>query len=507
MPATEMHKTLLLAVLLGGAAVAQELPQDAPAGLQHIRAKSLQKHAAFLADDELGGRYTGTPGQQQAAEYIARHFESLGLEPLGDKKGRKRSFFQAYPLEHTGLDLKGSSLGFGGKTYKQEFAVIPGESDRRLRLSGPFAWCGTGNPDKLPRALARKIPVVYLSTSAGGPRGGMRGNRVLQRAGQVARALARAGARAVVFLIAQEGSNSMDMMNYSALLPGKPHLRFGKGGRGLRRFEIPSLFLAPKPSQLLLQKLGHSFANGELSETDKPKKLRGKLSLHVVEDKRFKAVNVCAVLRGDKREQEAIVYSAHMDHMGTRLDGDAFNGADDNASGSAGLLELAQAFVKCGQKPERSIIFLSVSGEELGLWGSRYYSDNPTWPAKRIVANINIDMIGRHTDLSPEGTVSATPSPSHKAYSSLAQDAAGFAAKLGLKLSNGDTYYARSDHYNFARLGIPVIFFCDGEHGDYHKVTDHADKLDYDKMERITRLAFWTGWAVAQSPRRPRELK
>ena len=203
---------------------------------------------------------------------------------------------------------------------------------------------------------------------------------------------------------------------------------------------------------------------------------------------------------------EAIVYSAHMDHVGKRMDGDVVNGADDNASGSAGLLAIASAYAKADRRPRRSVIFLSVSGEELGLWGSQYYSDHSTWQLDKLVANINTDMIGRSGPESGPMQVTVTPSYRHPKFSTIVRDSAAFAESMGVTFSSGDKYYARSDHYNFAKKGIPVVFFCNGEHEDYHQVTDHAEKLDGAKMERIARLAFWTGWHVANADERPKGL-
>jgi Zn-dependent M28 family amino/carboxypeptidase len=217
---------------------------------------------------------------------------------------------------------------------------------------------------------------------------------------------------------------------------------------------------------------------------------------------------VVAVWRGSdpKLRDEAIIYSAHMDHVGVRMDGEVFNGADDNASGSAGLLAIAGAYANAKEKPRRSIIFLSVSGEELGLWGSQYYSDNSTWQLDKIVANINTDMIGRSGPESGPDEVTVTPSYRHAKYSTIVRDSVGFAKQLGVSFTSGDKYYQRSDHYNFAKKGIPVVFFCSGEHEDYHQVTDTVDKLDGAKMERIARLAFWTGWHVATVDPVPRGL-
>ena len=150
--------------------------------------------------------------------------------------------------------------------------------------------------------------------------------------------------------------------------------------------------------------------------------------------------------------------------------------------------------------------FYRFQEKNSALWGSKYYSEHPTWNAKKIVADINIDMIGRATQLSGASGISVTPSHRHDKFSTLVQTAARCADALDLSLSSGDIYYERSDHYHFAKLGIPVVFFCDGEHEDYHKVTDTPDKLNYEKMERVARLAFWTGHIVAQDKRRPRDV-
>ncbi len=488
-----------------GAAPQADLPTGAPAGMAFIDRADLQKHATYLASDELGGRYTGTPGQVKAAEYIAKHFEDLGLLPLGDKgRGKKRSFFQKFRVERTYLDPKATSVVFGGKTYRTGFAVTSVKPRKRVRVSGSLVFCNTGNPKFLPKSLKRKIPVVVLSSSAGGPRGGMRGAMAANRTIQVARAVHRLGAAVVLFLVVKENSNVMDAMNTTELLPGKPMLRFGnKGHRSRFTGPIPMVFLPPVKSRELFGELGWEIdANsGELNQVKKRVSASGKVNLLVKVDRKFVVQNVCAMVKGIGQAQDAVIYSAHMDHLGTRMDDDAFNGADDNASGTSGLLDIAQAFAE-GPKPKRSVIFLSVAGEELGLWGSEFYSDNPTWALKRLIANVNIDMIGRNS----EQPVAVTPSPAHRAFSTLVQKAAEFAATMGIQLTSGDQYYRRSDHYNFAKKGVPVVFFCDGEHEDYHKVTDHADKLDFGKMERIARLAYWTGFHTANAPRRPRTL-
>ena len=167
------------------------------------------------------------------------------------------------------------------------------------------------------------------------------------------------------------------------------------------------------------------------------------------------------------------------------------------------MMSIAKAFATADLAPRRSIIFLSVSGEELGLWGSAYFAANPAWPIREIVANINTDMIGRSGPESGPEEVAVTPSYRHEKFSTIVREAAEIAEVVGLGLRNGDKYYTRSDHYNFAQKGVPVVFFCDGEHEDYHQVSDHADKLDPQKMESIARLAYWTGYRIAEADGRP----
>ncbi|MFK7741871.1 MAG: M28 family metallopeptidase, partial [Planctomycetota bacterium] len=348
---------------------------------------------------------------------------------------------------------------------------------------------------------------------------------VLSVMGRTSKALGKAGASAVVYLQLEDPIGLSDVLNYLALSPGKDALEAAFEGRSndpgmaamgrmIRTGGVPTMVLSPAASQSVLDELGieaevfEAFVAGGDKKVEATAKAKGKCQVEVKLDADARASNVVAVLRGSdpKLADEAIVYSAHMDHVGKRMDGDVFNGADDNASGSAGLLAIASAYAKAEKPPRRSIIFLSVSGEELGLWGSRYYSEHPTWPLKDIVADINTDMIGRSGPESGPMEVTVTPSYRHRAFSTIVRDAARFGKTLGMSFSSGDKYYQRSDHYNFARKGVPVVFFCNGEHEDYHQVSDHAEKLDGDKMERIARLAFWTGWHVANADERPEDL-
>jgi hypothetical protein len=476
------------------------LPDGAPPHLTSIERNGLRDHAYWLADDERQGRYTSSRFQLAAAKYVADHFQKLGLKPLGDKKG----FLQVYPLRRVGVE-PATSLQFGAQKISTHFAVLPAHDDEKVALSGKFLWCGNGTADQVPTGLDGKLPVVVLHKlpKAEGVGGDL---RAVNRFRDVADKLRAGGASAGVVCLLDDQTAYGNTLNYHGLLPDHPKLRNQAGGGGAA-FSIPLFVLAAVPSRLLLAHLGVEFdEEGAPKSSQTNEKASGKLSIVVKSDDKASACNVVAVLEGRSKKAEAVVFSAHHDHIGERLDGDAFNGADDNASGTAGLLEIAEAFAKGGPRPERSIVFLSVSGEELGLWGSQWYSEHPTWPLDKIVADINIDMIGRAPGEGDTIQMQITPSNQHEKYSSIVRDGVALGAKFGITFTSGDQYYERSDHFNFARKGVPVVFFCDGEHPDYHKVTDSPDKLDYAHMEAIARLAFWTGWDVAQAKERPQEL-
>jgi hypothetical protein len=218
------------------------------------------------------------------------------------------------------------------------------------------------------------------------------------------------------------------------------------------------------------------------------------------------APNTVGILPGSdpKLKDEYLVYSAHMDHIGiTPGQPDSINnGADDDGSGTTGVMELAEAFSRPGARPKRSIIFLTVSGEEKGLWGSKYFSEHPPVPIGQIVADINIDMIGRNW---PDTIVAI--GKEHSDLGSTLNRVNAAHPELGMTAIDDrwpeERFYFRSDHYNFARKGVPILFFFNGVHEDYHEVTDSPDKINSDKEARILQLLFYLGQDIANAPKRP----
>ena len=225
--------------------------------------------------------------------------------------------------------------------------------------------------------------------------------------------------------------------------------------------------------------------------------------------------NVIAFVEGDQKSKELLVISAHYDHEGINENGEIYNGADDDASGTAALMEMAQAFKKAkdeGNGPDRSILFLHTTAEETGLQGSRYYVENPLYPLENTIANLNIDMIGRidfvHEKEGVENYIYIIGSDrlSHELH--YINEAVGqnySSLELDYKYNSEDDhnrYYYRSDHYNFAKNNIPVIFYFNGEHADYHRVTDTPDKINYQLLAKRTRHIFATAWQLANQESR-----
>jgi Zn-dependent M28 family amino/carboxypeptidase len=223
---------------------------------------------------------------------------------------------------------------------------------------------------------------------------------------------------------------------------------------------------------------------------------------------RNSAPNVVGILEGSdpRLKGEYVVLSAHMDHVGVGrpVNGDSiYNGADDDASGTIAVVEAAEAFAQLGPRPKRSIIFLTVSGEEKGLWGSAYFADHPPVPIGDIVADLNTDMVGRNW----KDTI-VVIGKEHSDLGATLNRVGAAHPELRMQpiddLWPQENFYGRSDHYNFARKGVPILFFFNGTHADYHRPSDSVDKIDAEKESRIVKLVFYLGLDVANAADRPK---
>ncbi len=223
--------------------------------------------------------------------------------------------------------------------------------------------------------------------------------------------------------------------------------------------------------------------------------------------------NVVAFIKGSEKPNEIVIISAHLDHVGTDKNGNVFNGADDDGSGTVSILEIAQAFqqaVKDGHPPKRSILFLHVTGEEIGLYGSRYYTENPLFPLANTVCDLNIDMIGRidpDKKDNPNYLYLIGSNMLSQELQDVSTEVNNKYTKLELDYKYDDPddpnrFYYRSDHYNFAKNNVPIIFYFNGVHEDYHKMTDTPDKIEYDLMAKRAQLIFLTAWEIANRDKR-----
>jgi len=223
--------------------------------------------------------------------------------------------------------------------------------------------------------------------------------------------------------------------------------------------------------------------------------------------------NVLAYIEGSEKPNEVVIISAHLDHLGVSEQGEIYNGADDDGSGTVAIMEIAQAFnqaKKDGVGPKRSVLFLHFTAEEIGKLGSEYYTQNPVFPLENSVTNLNIDMIGRVDDAHLNNKnyiylIGSDRLSKELHYTSEKINNSYFNINIDYKYNvegEKNRYYTRSDHYNFAKHGIPVIFYFNGEHDDYHKVSDTPDKIDYKLLETRTKLIFATAWQLANQQHR-----
>lgn len=471
----------------------------APTGADLITERDVHARIGFLASDALRGRDTPSPGLEAAAAYIVSEHQRFGLAPAGEDGG----FYQRYPFPLRALDTTTVHFGTvaaGGQDnrmleYGADFYVAPAAARPGVDMShGTLVYVGRSAEGGLPTGEFRgRVPMVGID---GTP------SRDWRAAVARTRRAAEAAGAAGVVLVLDPGFPERDLQALAAA-----------ARRPVRAIpatqEIPAIFLTDGAARGIAARVGASLA----PRVDAPVALDGILAhfaahAQVLEDSR--APNVVAVLPGrdPALRDEYVVLSAHMDHVGVgRPDaaGDSiYNGADDNASGTAALLEVARALaaLPAEQRPRRSVVFLHVSGEEKGLLGSRWYSDHPTVPVERIVANVNVDMIGRN---SRDSVVVIG-----KEYSSLGALVDRVAARhpeLGLVASDDlwpdERFFYRSDHFNFARLEIPSVFFFSGVHEDYHRPSDHLELVDVEKTTRVTRLLFHTVREIADADSRP----
>jgi hypothetical protein len=511
-------------LLLPALAFAQEppAPPEPPAeAVATITDREIGGHLRFLASDLMKGRDTGSPEIALAAEYLAGHLQGMGAEPLGDKEGETSSYFAHYPLSRSKPLAEGTTLTLliekNGTTIEipcelnKDFLFFP-RGVAKGKVEGPVVFVPTptaaeGEEPAAPADMLKGLDLEgrFVLVAQAGPAGDDRqggGRRPGMGFGALnaLRDAAKEKLALGVLVVHPFGAESQpygESLQFYKQFFGRESLTLGE-----EAVAPPVLYLEDAIRDSLDQDTGISKPEAGAGPVDG---LSARFEMNA-DSQTITDKNVIGYFPGSdpEKSKEIVIFSAHYDHVGVGADGQIYNGSDDNASGTSALLEIAQAF-SVSPRPARSVAFLWVSGEEKGLWGSKWYSDHQTLPeGYKIVANINTDMVSRNN---PKN-VSVTPSTEHPSHNSMVPLAQKAAEAEGMELIfDADQFFGRTDSYNFAAKGIPVIFFFSGLHEDYHQPGDDVEKADTGKAARISRLAFRLGWDVASAPSAPTPTK
>ena len=481
---------------------------------ERITAEDLEALLTVIASDEMQGRETGTEGQRKAADFIANRFSELGLP----KKGENDSYFQeiAYTAE-SWSNMKLSVNGAEQKNMRQFYAFPNTNSDMTLEAR-EILFLGYGIDDeKYSDYKGVDVKGKTLLVYYGEP---VKKNGISRLTGtkipsdwstdfrKKLRAAKKYGAKAILIIDDKLQKNINE--NRRFLL--SPRMRIGRGEQPEMNY-ANNIFISTETAKAII---GTNFKEVIKARKKISKKLRGQsvtlpVDLKVTQERNIKQLigsNVLGYIEGSDPvlKDEIVIISAHYDHLGMRGNS-IFNGADDNGSGTSSVLEIAEALAtakKMGHGPRRTVICMLVSGEEKGLLGSKYYVENPLFPLAKTIVDINVDMVGRtddkHTDSNYVYVIGSDRLSTE--LHQINEDANNKYTKLNLDYTynaedDPNRYYYRSDHYNFAEKGIPAIFFFSGTHVDYHRPTDTVEKIEFEKMETIARLVFYTTWELA----------
>lgn len=461
---------------------------------ENITIEDLKSNLSIIASDLMEGRETGKRGQKMAAAFIASYFEELGL--VAPVNG---NYYQPVPLYTTGAPTV--SLRVGSAELTNGEYLYAGSFETAGMIDMPIVFAGNGTESEISKMDLNGKAVMFLSDP---------GVSVINNS--LVRALRDKGAKMVFTAIEKEDDFKRITNTARSFTGGTLSLTKQAGQSTNTGLFYLNAQAAGKVFNTSLEKLKKSAADKKLDKV-KPSAISYSITQSYPE---VRSENILGFLEGTDKKDEVLVITAHYDHIGisTRVEGDKINnGADDDGSGTVAVLALAKAFAqakKDGKGPRRSILFMTVTGEEIGLLGSRYYTENPVYSLSSTVANLNIDMIGRrdpqHKDSAPYVYVIGSDKLStelhmlsestNKTYTNLIFDYTYNDEK------HPERIYYRSDHWNFAKNNIPIVFYFDGVHEDYHKPSDEVDKIEFDLLAVRAKTVFHTAWEIANRENR-----
>lgn len=471
-----------------------------------ITAAVALERIGVIAHDSMGGRNTPSAGLERTAEYFASKYREWGVQPGGDNG----TYFQRYPFVKRGVDQTASwfEANENGTVTRYPMGTWAYASTARdVHVSGPIVmFGGVLTPEAIAATdLTGKIAMLVVDAA---------------KAADWNRWTTLILAKQPAALIQMTNATSTAFAANRNRFTGAPGWSLETPVTGIPRVFIHDSLFANDPGQANRPDFGAMRTVTEPVINPIPEVVT--LAIHTATKiyDRTTVPNVIGIIPGSDPvlRNEYVIFSAHMDHVGIAGDGvggcrlmpatattladSICNGADDDASGSTGILMVAEAFSRLAVKPKRSIMILHVSGEEKGLLGSRWYSEHPTVPVEQIVANVNFDMIGRNN---PDSIVVIG-----KEHSDLGATLARVNARHPeLRFTTADDmwpqerFYFRSDHFNFARKGVPVLFFFNGVHPQYHRADDHVELIDEDKIARVAKTGFYLAAEIANTPTKP----
>ncbi len=461
-----------------------------------ITANDLKTHLEILASDALEGRETGERGQKMAAAFIEYHFKANGLSPIVNTPSGN-SYLQKIDLV---TEKAGEAwINTGDQTYHNfEHFMFVGQSVYRQPQKSILVFLGEGNEEDYDAVNVQGKGVLIYS-----------GTGEKERNEKAIKAINR---DALEVFIIQSGEDA-DFQEEVKALRNKQNsgrLMFPPAAKDkTANYFLVSATLGNQILNTKTKNLLSAIQKSKKGKYDAMTQLKSEeITFYAKQEyKKVSTENVLGFLEGSDKKDEFIVVTAHYDHEG--IDGDEiYNGADDDGSGTVSVLEIAQAFSIAKQQshgPRRSIIFMTVTGEEKGLLGSAYYVNNPVAPLSSTIANLNIDMIGRvdkpHEEKPNYIYLIGSDILSTQLHNVSEKTNATY-TKLDLDYTFNDVndpnrFYYRSDHYNFAKNNIPVIFYFNGTHKDYHQPSDTVDKINFELLEKRAKLIFHTAWEIA----------